>query len=130
MAPTTNPTLLKWLDEMTALMTPDKVVWIDGSEEQLEALRAEACATGEMEKLNEELYPGCYLHRTKANDVARVEDRTIICSRKEEDAGPTNHWMDPAKAYEMLYDIARGRYAGRTMYIIPYSMGPVGSEFS
>ncbi len=130
MAPTTNPTLLKWLDEMTALMTPDKVVWIDGSQEQIEALRAEAVATGELEKLNDELYPDCYLHRTKANDVARVEDRTIICSRKEEDAGPTNHWMDPTKAYEMLYDIARGRYAGRTMYIIPYSMGPVGSEFS
>jgi len=130
MAPTTNPTLLKWLDEMTELMTPDKVVWIDGSQEQIEALRAEACATGEMEKLNDELYPDCYLHRTAVNDVARVEDRTIICSRKEEDAGPTNHWMDPVKAYDMLYNIARGRYAGRTMYIIPYSMGPVGSEFS
>ena len=130
MAPTKNPTLLKWLDEMTALMTPDNIVWIDGSEAQLEQLRAEACASGEMHKLNQDELPGCYLHRTAQNDVARVEDRTIICSRKEEDAGPTNHWMEPTKAYEMLYNIARGRYAGRTMYIIPYSMGPVGSEFS
>ncbi|MBQ6797061.1 MAG: phosphoenolpyruvate carboxykinase (GTP) [Clostridia bacterium] len=130
MRPTKNPTINKWLDEMEALMTPDKIVWIDGSEEQLEALRAEACATGEMEKLNDELLPDCYLHRTAENDVARVEDRTFICSRKEEDCGPTNHWMEPQAAYEMLYDIARGRYAGRTMYVIPYSMGPVGSEFS
>ena len=129
-APTKNPTLLKWLDEMTELMTPDKIVWIDGSEEQTEALRAEACATGEMEKLNDELLPDCYLHRTAENDVARVEDRTFICSRREEDCGPTNHWMEPQAAYKMLYDIAKGRYAGRTMYIIPYSMGPVGSEFS
>ena len=129
-APTKNPTLLKWLDEMTALMTPDKIVWIDGSEEQMEQLRAEAVSTGEMEKLNEEKYPGCYLHRTAPNDVARLEDRTIICTSKEEDAGPTNHWKDPKEAYKMLYDIARGRYAGRTMYIIPYSMGAIGSEFS
>ena len=130
MRPTKNPTINKWLDEMEALMTPDKIVWIDGSKEQAEALRAEACATGEMEKLNEELLPDCYLHRTAENDVARVEDRTFICSRKEEDCGPTNHWMEPQAAYKMLYDIARGRYAGRTMYVIPYSMGPVGSEFS
>jgi len=129
-APTKNPTLLKWLDEMTALMTPDKIVWIDGTDEQTAALRAEACATGELEKLNDELLPDCYLHRTAENDVARVEDRTFICSRREEDCGPTNHWMEPQAAYDMLYSIAKGRYAGRTMYIIPYSMGPVGSPFS
>ena len=79
---TTNKTLLAWIDERIDLVKPDKVVWIDGSEEQLEALRAEAVATGELEKLNEEKLPGCYLHRTKQNDVARVEDRTFICSRK------------------------------------------------
>ena len=89
-----------------------------------------ACSTGELIKLNEELLPDCYYHRTAVNDVARVEDRTLICSKKEEDAGPTNHWMDPEKAYKMLYDIARDSYKGRTMYVIPYSMGPIGSPLA
>lgn len=127
---TSNKSVLAWLEEMKALVNPSNVVWIDGSEEQLEALRKEACETGEMIKLNEEKLPGCYYHRTAPNDVARVEDRTLICSRKEEDAGPTNHWMEPQKAYKMLYDIARGSYQGRTMYVIPYSMGPVGSPLA
>ena len=127
---TNNKSVLAWLDEMKSLLTPDEVVWIDGSEEQLEALRAEACKTGEMIKLNEEKLPGCYLHRTAVNDVARVEGRTFICAKNEEDAGPTNNWMDPEKAYKMLFDIARGSYKGRTMYIIPYSMGPIGSPLS
>lgn len=83
-----------------------------------------------MIKLNQEKLPGCYYHRTAPNDVARVEDRTLICSRKEEDAGPTNHWKEPQEAYKMLYDIARGSYKGRTMYVIPYSMGPVGSPLA
>ena len=124
---TNNKTVLDWIEKMVQLVKPDKVVWIDGSEEQLEALRAEACASGEMIKLNEEKLPGCYLHRTAVNDVARVEHRTFICCDKEEDAGPTNHWMAPDKAYEMLYDIARDSYKGRTMYVIPFSMGPIGS---
>ena len=127
---TTNKSVLAWIDEMKELVTPDKVVWIDGSEEQLNAIRAEGVATGEMIKLNEELLPGCYLHRTKPNDVARVEARTFICSKKEEDAGPTNHWMEPSEAYKMLFDIARGSYKGRTMYVIPYSMGPIGSPLA
>ncbi len=127
---TNNKSVLDWIEEKKALVNPDKVVWIDGSEEQLDALRAEACSTGEMIKLNQEKLPGCYLHRTAVNDVARVEDRTFICSEKEEDAGPTNNWMAPADAYKMLYDIARGSYKGRTMYVIPYSMGPVGSPFA
>ena len=127
---TTNKSILDWIDEKVKLVNPAQIVWIDGSEEQLEALRKEACESGEMIKLNEDLLPGCYYHRTKPNDVARVEDRTLICSKKEEDAGPTNHWMEPSKAYEMLYDIARDSYKGRTMYVIPYSMGPVGSPFS
>lgn len=130
MALTTNKSILDWLEEKIELVNPDEVVWIDGSEEQLEALRKEAVETGEMIKLNEEKLPGCYLHRTKPNDVARVEDRTLICTPTEEEAGPTNHWMDPEKCYKMLYDIARGTYKGRTMYVIPYSMGPVGSPFS
>ena len=127
---TNNKTVLDWIEKMVQLVKPDKVVWIDGSEEQLEALRAEACASGEMIKLNEEKLPGCYLHRTAVNDVARVEHRTFICCDKEEDAGPTNHWMAPDKAYEMLYDIARDSYKGRTMYVIPYSMGPIGSPLA
>ncbi len=127
---TQNQSVLSWIDEKAELVKPDKIVWIDGSEEQIEALRAEACSTGELIKLNEELLPDCYYHRTAVNDVARVEDRTLICTKKEEDAGPTNHWMDPEKAYKMLYDIARDSYKGRTMYVIPYSMGPVGSPLA
>ena len=127
---TKNPTVLAWIEDMKALLTPDNVVVIDGSEEQLEALRAEACATGEMIKLNEEKLPGCYYHRTKPNDVARVEDRTFICSREKENAGPTNNWCDPQEMYAKLYDIARGTYKGRTMYIIPFSMGPIGSPLA
>ena len=127
---TQNKSILSWLDEKVDLLKPEQIVWIDGSEEQLEALRKEACESGEMIKLNEDLLPGCYYHRTAPNDVARVEDRTLICSKKEEDAGPTNHWMDPEKAYTMLYDIARDSYKGRTMYVIPYSMGPVGSPLA
>ena len=129
-APTKNPSVLAWLEDKINLVNPDKVVWIDGSEEQLEALRAEACATGEMIKLNQDLLPGCYYHRTAVNDVARVEGRTFICAPTKEEAGPTNNWMDPAEAYEMLYGIAKDSYKGRTAYVIPYSMGPVGSKFS
>ena len=127
---TNNKSVLEWIEDKVQLVKPDNIVWIDGSEEQLEALRAEACKTGEMIKLNQEKLPGCYLHRTAVNDVARVEHRTFICSENEEDAGPTNNWMAPAEAYKMLYDIARDSYKGRTMYVIPYSMGPVGSPFA
>lgn len=127
---TNNKSVLSWIEEMKELVTPDEVVWIDGSAEQLAALKAQAVASGEMIKLNEELLPDCYLHRTKENDVARVEARTFICSKNEEDAGPTNHWMDPQEAYKMLFDIAKGSYKGRTMYVIPYSMGPVGSPLA
>ncbi len=127
---TTNKTVLAWIDEMKALVNPENVVFIDGSEEQIEKLRAEAVAIGELEKLNEELLPDCYLHRTKVNDVARVEGRTFICSREKENAGPTNNWMDPKEAYEMLYGIAKDSYKGRTMYVIPFSMGPIGSPLA
>ena len=127
---TTNKSILEWIKEKAELVNPDKIVWIDGSKEQIDALRAEACATGEIIKLNDELLPECYLHRTKPNDVARVEDRTLICTPTEEEAGPTNHWMEPSACYEMLYNIAKDSYKGRTMYVIPYSMGPVGSPFS
>ena len=127
---TKNPTVLKWLEEMKTLLTPDEVVWIDGSAEQTEELRKLAVETGELIKLNQELLPDCYLHRTKQNDVARVEDRTFICSKLKENAGPTNNWCDPDEMYKKLYDIARGSYKGKTMYIIPYSMGPIGSPLA
>ncbi len=127
---TTNKSVLSWIDEMKSLVSPDDVMVIDGSEEQLKTLRKKAVASGELTKLNEELLPDCYLHRTKVNDVARVEGRTFICAKTEEKAGPTNNWMEPSKAYKMLYDIARNSYKGRTMYIIPFSMGPIGSPLA
>ncbi len=127
---TTNQSVKAWLDEMVAMCKPDEIVWIDGSEEQLEALRREACASGEIIKLNEEKLPGCYYHRTAENDVARVEDRTFICARTKEEAGPTNNWMDPAEMYAKLRNLYNGSMKGRTMYVVPYSMGPVGSPFS
>ncbi len=130
MALTTNKSVLEWIDDKVKLVKPDNIVWIDGSKEQIEELRAQACATGELTKLNEELLPDCYLHRTAVNDVARVEHRTFICTKTKEEAGPTNNWMDPDECYKMLYDIARDSYIGRTMYVIPYSMGPIGSRFS
>ncbi len=130
MALTQNVHILNWIDEMTKLTKPDKVVWIDGSEEQLEAIRNEGFITGELIKLNQELLPGCVYHRSAPNDVARVEDRTFICCKNEEDAGPTNNWMDPQEMYEKLYGIFDGSMKGRTMYVIPYSMSIVGSPFA
>ena len=127
---TTNKSVLDWLQKQVDLVKPDEIEWIDGSQEQIDKLRAVAVSTGEMIKLNQDLLPDCYLHRTKKDDVARVEDRTLICTPTEEEAGPTNHWMEPSKCYKMLYDIARDSYKGRTMYVIPYSMGPIGSPFS
>ena len=123
MALTNNQTVLDWIDEMAAMTQPEHIVWIDGSDAQMEELRAQACATGELEKLNQEKLPGCYLHRTAANDVARVEGRTFICCRKQEDAGPTNNWMAPEEMYARLRRLYTGAMKGRTMYVIPYSMG-------
>ncbi len=122
--------VLQFVEDSVKLCKPDQVLWIDGSEAQLEALREEACATGEMTKLNQDILPGCYYHRTEVNDVARVEDRTFICTSEEKDAGPTNHWMAPADAYAKLTPLFDGAMKGRTMYVIPYSMGAVGSPFS
>ncbi len=130
MSLTQNKYVLSWIDEMAAMTQPDKIVWIDGTEEQANALRAEACSTGEMIKLNEELLPGCYLHRTAVNDVARVEGRTFICTSKKEDAGNINNWMDPKECYEKLSKLYKGSMKGKTMYVIPYSMGIVGSDFA
>ena len=127
---TQNKYVLNWIDEMAAMTKPDKIVWIDGTEEQAEALRAEACSTGEMIKLNQELLPNCYLHRTAINDVARVEGRTFICTSKKEDAGNINNWMAPEECYAKLSKLYAGSMKGRTMYVIPYSMSIVGSPFA
>ena len=129
---TNNKKVLQFVADCQAFACPDKVVWIDGSDAQRDELRAEAVSTGEIIKLNQELLPDCYYHRTAENDVARVEDRTFICSRREEDALPHSivKWKDPKEAYAMVNEIAKGAYKGRTMYVIPYSMGVVGSPFS
>ena len=129
---TNNKKVLQFVEESAAIATPDQIVWIDGSEEQRAALKEEAVRTGELIRLNQEKLPDCYLHRTKPNDVARVEDRTFICCRNEEDAMPHSivKWMDPKKAYDLAYGIAKGKMKGKTMYVIPYSMGVVGSPFS
>ena len=130
MSLTKNPNVNAWVDEMIALTKPEKVVWIDGSDEQIAALKAEAVSTGEMIELNQEKLPGCLYHRTKPNDVARVEDRTFICTTKKEDAGPTNNWMAPDEMKAKLTPLYDGAMAGRTMYVIPYSMGPIGSPLA
>ncbi len=135
MSLTTNANVLKWVDEMIALCKPEKVVWIDGSEEQLKALTEEVTSLpdgdpNKMYYLNQEKLPGCLYHRTAVNDVARVEDRTFICTRNKEDAGPTNNWCDPQEMYAKLRPMYDGVMKGQTMYIIPYSMGPVASPIS
>ncbi len=127
---TTNKAVLKFVEDAKNLCKPENVVWVTGEEALYEQLREEACKTGEMIKLNQELLPGCYLHRSALNDVARVEGRTFICCKNKDDAGPINNWMDPQEAYAKLGEIFDGCMKGRTMYVIPYSMGAVGSKFS
>ncbi len=127
---TGNAHMLKWVDRIAKIARPSSVIWITGDQDQLESLRQEGYELGILEKLNEEKLPGCVLHRSHPNDVARVEDRTFICTRKEEDAGPTNNWMDPKEMYAKLDGILDGAMEGREMYIIPFSMGVVGSPFA
>ncbi|NLN91742.1 MAG: phosphoenolpyruvate carboxykinase (GTP) [Candidatus Hydrogenedens sp.] len=127
---TTNSIVTHWIEEMAALCLPDKIVWIDGSEEQRQELVAEACSTGELIALNEKHYPNSFYHRTHPLDVARVEDKTFICCQRERDAGATNNWKNPEEAYTEAANFFRGGMRGRTMYVVPFSMGPVGSPFS
>ena len=127
---TKNNQVLKFIEESKALCNPDNVVWIDGSEEQLAQLTKESLAIGEILELNQDKLPGCYLHSTAENDVARVEDRTLICTPTREEAGPMNHWKEPAECYAMLKGLFKDSMKGRTMYVIPYSMGAIGSKFS
>ncbi len=132
---TKNQKVLDWVQECIDLCKPDKVVWIDGSQEQLDELIKEVTSLpdgdpNKMWHLNEEKLPGCLYHRTAVNDVARVEDRTFICTKTKEDAGPTNNWMDPQEMYAKLRPMYDGAMKGQTMYVIPYSMGPVASPIS
>lgn len=125
-----NRALENWVEEMSRLTKPDRVVWLEGSEEERRLLTEQALKTGELIELNQEKLPGCYLHRTAINDVARVEHLTFICTSREDDAGPTNNWMPPTEAYSRLGKIFDGSMRGRTMYVIPYLMGPPGSPYS
>jgi len=128
--PTQHRELQEWVEEMARMCQPDRIVWIDGSEEEKERLIQEATATGEVILLDQKRYPGCLYHRTAVNDVARTEELTFICTRLPEDAGPTNNWMSPEEGYRRAREIFQGSMRGRTMYVVPFSMGPIGSPFS
>src|SRR2546430_15967413 len=129
-ANTNHKEIKAWVSEMTRLCKPDQVFWCDGSEAEKEALTVEAVAKGILIKLNPEKLPGCYYHRSHPNDVARVEQCTFICSESEEEAGPTNNWMAPAEMYDKLHKLCDGAMKGRTLYVVPYLMGPLGSPLS
>jgi len=128
--PTHNKKLIEWVERMARLCLPEDIVWIDGSLAQKQQLEEEALRSGELIPLNKEKLPGCFLHRTAVDDVARTEHLTFICTKKKHDAGPNNNWMSPYAAYRKARAIFKGAMKGRTMYVIPFSMGPVGSPFS
>ena len=125
-----NKDLLQWIQESVELCEPDAVILIDGSDSQKIDLQKEALSTGELIELNQEKWPGCFYHRSALNDVARVEDKTFICTSKKDEAGPNNNWMAPQDAYKKAGEFFKGSMKGRTMYIIPFSMGTIGSPFS
>jgi phosphoenolpyruvate carboxykinase (GTP) len=127
---TNNETLKAWVAEMAQLCQPDRIFWCDGSEAEKQALTAEAVKTGVLIQLDQKKWPGCYYHRSNPNDVARVEQCTYICTPTRDEAGATNNWCHPEEMYQKLYGLARGAMKGRTMYVVPYLMGPPGSKLS
>lgn len=127
---TSLSSLQQWVDSVQQLTGADAVHWCDGSESEYRTLIDKMMASGDLEALNQERYPGCYLHRSNPTDVARVEHLTFVCSENEEDAGPNNHWMEPKAAHKKMDDLFAGAMRGRTMYVIPYCMGPVDSPFA
>ncbi|MEO8439776.1 MAG: phosphoenolpyruvate carboxykinase (GTP) [Spartobacteria bacterium] len=125
-----NQEVLDWVHEVESLTEPDNIFWCDGSEAENDYLLSEACRQEVLIKLNQEKDPGCYLHRSNPNDVARVEQFTLICTPTEKEAGPTNHWADPAETYSKLHGMLKGAMRGRTMYVVPYIMGPPDSPLA
>jgi phosphoenolpyruvate carboxykinase (GTP) len=128
--PTTNKHLIRWVEKMADLTQPDRIHWIDGSQAEYDFLCDQLVNAGTFTRLNEKLWPGCFLARSAPNDVARVEDRTFICSLSKDNAGPTNNWEDPFVMRKKLKQLFRGSMRGRTMYVLPYSMGPIGGPMS
>ncbi len=125
-----NQALQDWIEEVAALTEPDAIVWCDGSQQEYDRLTSELTASGELTPLDPEVYPNCFLARSDPNDVARVEHLTFICCEQEDNAGPTNNWMSPADAEKKVKPLYAGAMKGRTMYVVPYVMGPLGSEIS
>jgi phosphoenolpyruvate carboxykinase (GTP) len=125
-----NTHLLRWVEKVAKLTKPAAIHWVDGSQDEYDSLCTQMCQTGTLVKLNEETWPGCYYARSNVNDVARVEDRTFICSHSRDAAGPTNNWVDPYEMRQTLKDLFNGSMQGRTMYVLPFSMGPVESPMA